>query len=117
MFVLLGLVAVRAAETQETWDSEPYRIRALLAVDAPGQLADVFAAELPAYLQERVPATTGPVGRLNVDAATGSLRHRLLDAIDAVAAEGLADAAADENKRLLVTLRASPWGYRLAARE
>jgi hypothetical protein len=123
---LLGWLAVaaamwtgvgHAADVADVWEGQPYRIEARLAIDAPGDLADQLAADLPAYLNDRVHTSIGIVWRLKTELATGPLRHKLLGGVDQFTAEDVADAAPDEDKRLLLTVRATPWGYELAARE
>ena len=123
---MLGIVAVatacwtvvgRGAELDDVWEAQPYRIHAQLAIDAPGDLAEQLAEQLPAYLQDRVNASIGIVWRLKTDVATGPLRHQLLRGIDSFTAEDVSDGAPDEDKRLLLSVRATPWGYELKARE
>jgi hypothetical protein len=114
--------ASTGADLTEIWEGSPYRINAVLAVDAPGELADQLAVELPRYLEQRVNTSIGVVWRLETEQATGSLRHQMLDGLDDFTAE---EPASDEtgargnreDKRLLLTVRATPWGYELAARE
>ncbi len=107
----------RAADIADVWEGQPYRIQARLAIDAPGDLAEQLAAELPAYLNDRVNTSIGIVWRLKTELATGSLRQQLLRDVDSFTAEDIADAAPNEDKRLLLSVRATPWGYELAARE
>ena len=107
----------RAAGVADVWEGQPYRIQARLAIDAPGDLAEQLAAELPTYLNDRVNTSIGIVWRLNTELASGPLRHQLLRGVDSFTAEDVADAAPDEDKRLLLSVRATPWGYELAARE
>jgi hypothetical protein len=110
-------VVGRAAEPDEVWEGQPYRIHAQLAIDAPGDLAEQLAEQLPAYVKERVNTSIGIVWRLTTDVATGPLRHQLLSGIDSITANDIADGAPDEDKRLLLSVRANPWGYELQARE
>jgi hypothetical protein len=109
--------ASRAAELTESWEGSPYRIGVSLAIDAPGELAEQFAAELPGFLNDRVNTAIGVSWRLKTDLAGGSLRHGMLHDIDGLTAEDVADAPEDEDKRLLLSVRATPWGYELSARE
>jgi hypothetical protein len=109
--------AGRAAEILETWEGAPYRIGASLAIDAPGDLAEQLAAELPGYLNDRVNTSIGISWRLKSELASGPMRHRTLNKIDEITAEEVAGAPEDEDKRLLLSVRATPWGYELAARE
>jgi len=123
LICLLALLAARgvgvgrAADRAEVWGGEPYRIHVQLAIDAPGELADQLAAELPDYLHDRVNTSIGIVWRLKTQLATGPLRHQMLRGVDSFAAEDLGDSAPDEDKRLLVSIRATPWGDELTARE
>jgi hypothetical protein len=110
-------VVGRAAELEDVWESRPYRIHATLAIDAPGDLAEQLASQLPVYLQDRANTSIGVVWRQKTDLATGKFRQQLLENLDAVTAEDVADWPPDEDKRLLLSLRATPWGYHLAARE
>ncbi len=112
-----GAIVGRAAEREDVWEGQPYRIHAQLAIDAPGDLAEQLTEQLPSYLLDRVNASIGVVWRLKTDLATGPLRHQLLDGIDSFTAADVAEGAADEDKRLLLSVRSTPWGYELAARE
>jgi hypothetical protein len=111
-----ALVA-RAAESNDVWQAEPYRIHAQLAIDAPGDLADQLAEQLPNYLKARVNASIGIFWRLQTELASGPLRHHLIDNINSFTAADIADGPPDEDKRLLLSVRATPWGYELQARE
>jgi hypothetical protein len=117
LFAAWCVAAVPALGQEASWDTEPYHIHATLAIDAPGDLAGQLAAELPVYLMDRVAASIGAAWRLELDVASGPLRHRVLRDIDALTAEEVSEATPDEEKRLFVAIRATPWGYQLAARE
>ncbi len=107
----------RAAELTETWEGTPYRVGVSLSIDAPGGLAEHFAAELPGFLLDRVNTSIGISWRLKTELASGPLKHQVLSDIDGLTADDVADAPEDEDKRLLLSVRATPWGYELAARE
>jgi hypothetical protein len=125
--LLMAAVAIRvaastaaAAESGTFWDQQPYRIRVTLAIDAPGDLSDQLAAELPAYLERRAEASIGPVWRLHTDVATGAFRARALRDVDSLASKDLpkSDSAdSPDDKRIVLVVRATPWGYELAGRE
>jgi hypothetical protein len=104
-------------ELAETWEASPYRIGASLAIDAPGDLAAQLAAELPGYLHDRVNTSIGVVWRLKTELAHGPLRQRMLRGLDDFSTEDVANAPEGEDKRLLLSVRATPWGYELTARE
>jgi hypothetical protein len=117
--MVLGIIVecARAADVTEVWEGEPYNIQLQLAIDAPGQLAEQLAEELPRRLKERINTSIGIVWRLQTEIAGGPLRHQLLEGLEHFANDDLADAAPDEDKRILVTVRSTPWGYELEARE
>lgn len=117
--VAAALVAatVHAAGPQKYWDIEPYRIHLTIAIDAPAGLADQLAAELPIYFKQRVAASIGALWRLETEVATGGERHRLLKGLDALSDGEPIAAVAGEEKQLFATLRWTPWGYELSARE
>ena len=60
------------------WDYQPYRIRAVVALDLPGGIAEQTANALPIYLQRRVVAAIGPVWSFNVELATGAVESTFL---------------------------------------
>jgi hypothetical protein len=99
------------------WDTEPYRIRAWLAVDAPGELAERLATELPAYLDDRVVAAIGPAWRYETVPADVKLGCKMRRDINAVALADLSASGDDFDKELLLLIETTPWGYRLTARE
>lgn len=123
---ILGIVAIAmlcwvvvgwAAAPDDVWEAQPYRVHAQLAIDAPGDLGEQLAEQLPAYLKDRVNTSIGIVWRLKTEPVTGPLRHHLLSRIESFTADDVADGAPDEDKRLLLSVRATPWGYELQARE
>lgn len=107
----------RGEGAAEVWEGEPYHIQMHLAIDAPGQLAEQLAAELPVYLKERVNTSIGIVWRLQTEVASGALRHKLLEGVDRFTTDDVAEVTPHEDKKLLVSVHATPWGYELAARE
>jgi hypothetical protein len=108
---------VYAAGPDEAWDVDPYQIQISLAIDAPGDLAQQLADELPAYVRERAAASIGSLWRLETELATGATRHQMLTELDSITTKQLAAGAPEEDKRMLVAVQATPWGYSLAARE
>lgn len=109
--------AASAAEAPVVWEAAPYRIRVELAIDAPGELAELLAAELPSRLEERVHTAIGAPWRVETEVVTGAARQRLLRGLDQFSAGNVVESAAGDDKQLLVVLRATPWGYALSARE
>ena len=133
-----SFTAAADVAAQETWDREPYRIHALLAIDVPGGLAEQVAKEMPSYLKERVDAAIGPAWSWTLEIPAGAARHRvfadILSPIDAEYPSGIESATgaraaesrvsreppefpADRDKLLLLTVRSTPLGYEIAARE
>jgi hypothetical protein len=110
-------MAVHAAGPAKYWDIESYRIHAVLAIDAPGEQADQLAAELPPCLEARAAAALGALWRLELELAAGPVRHRLLSGMNEATESDLLDATTAEDKQVWLTVRATPWGYELAARE
>ncbi len=110
-------VAVRTGRAADVWKGQPYHIQLSLAIDAPGGLAEQLAAELPQYLNDRTISTIGSVWRLKTDVASGELRYKLLGGLDALQDDDVAGADPKQDKQLFVTVRATPWGYELSARE
>jgi hypothetical protein len=100
------------------WDLEPYRIRAVVAIDVAGGLAEHLARELPRYLRQRVNAAIGPAWSFDVEIADGVLRHVVFANI---ATESTIPSAqipsGEEEKLLLVAVRNTPAGFQLTARE
>lgn len=100
------------------WDYQPYRIRAIVALDVPGGIAEQLTAEIPTYLERRVVAAIGPIWSFDIELATGALRRHVLSDVAARLDKPPADIPwADVDKLVLISLRWSPNGYSLAARE
>jgi hypothetical protein len=100
------------------WEYEPYRIRAIVAVDVPGGISEQLSAELPVYLERRVVASIGPLWSFNVELASGDKRQRVLSEVAAALENPPADIPwADVDKVVLVALQWGPDGYSLTARE
>ncbi len=119
----MGAVIVAArlnghAYAQETsWDFEPYRIQAVLALDLPGGLAEQLSKSLPSYLQDRVEAAIGPIWKLNTQVASGPLRYRVLKSITLFTDAPPTDFPTDGDKLVLVSIRAVPEGFEITSRE
>lgn len=106
-----------AAEVAEVWEGQPYRIAASMAISAPGDLEQQLARELPEYLHRRASTAIGSVWRLRPKVVKGELRHKMLSGLERIVDGDLPAAIAAEDKRLLLAVRATPWGYELASRE
>jgi len=83
MFVGVSLQAVTADAANGGWEYEPYRIRALLAIDLPGGLTQQLGQELPSYLQHRVEAALFPLWNFEIRLTAGAERTFLQDALAA----------------------------------
>ena len=119
--LLAGMIAAgagsEAAAPDKYWDQQPYRIQVTLAIDAPGDLAEQLAADLPGYLVRRAEASIGPIWQLHVDPAEGGLRQHALRDLDSLTTKDLPKSDIDADKRVVLTIHATPWGYELAGRE
>lgn len=110
-------VTIQATAAEVEWSRRPYRIQALLAIDAPGELAEQLAVALPTYLAERAEAAVGPVWGLETKVASGAVRQRILNEL-----QTLSDDPADEfsfaaDKLILLSIQATPDGCEISARE
>jgi hypothetical protein len=117
LVVCAALRAAVAAEVAEVWEGQPYRIQASLAIDAPGDLAQQLAGELPGYLSERAAAAIGSVWRLDVEPVNATERHQVLANLESQADPKPPEIEGDKDKLLLLAIRDTPWGYDLSARE
>ena len=99
------------------WDYEPYRIHAVLAIDAPGGLATQLANDLPAYLQCRVDAALFPTWIFDVQLAGAADRADVFTNLDSGSDAKPKGLPADKDKLLLLGVRWTPTGFELAARE
>jgi hypothetical protein len=119
--LLAGMIAAgagsEAAAPDKYWDQQTYRIQVTLAIDAPGDLAEQLAADLPGYLVRRAEASIGPIWQLHVDPAEGGLRQQALRDLDSLTTKDLPKSDIDADKRVVLTIHATPWGYELACRE
>jgi hypothetical protein len=105
------------AEGTSYWDQEPYRIHATIVIDAPADVADNWAANLPSYLKRRAAAAIGPLWQPSVELAAGALGEHMLTEIESIDAKQLPQSGADSDKELLLVVSSTPWGYDLSARE
>src|SRR5262245_21292651 len=60
------------------WDYQPYRVQAILTIDAPGGMAEQLAAELPEYLRQRVDSSLVPLWSFDLQLAAGVERSQVL---------------------------------------
>jgi hypothetical protein len=99
------------------WEFQPYRIRVVVAIDAPGGLAEQLHYDVPKYLQQRVQGGIGPLWSIDVELADPLQKH-LLSATVAVAPDDVPEAFAfDGDKLLLLSVRWTVQGFQIAARE
>jgi hypothetical protein len=113
-------VATTAAAQDRGWGFAPYRIHALLVIDAGGGLAEQLSDELPRFLTRRVAATIGPAWSFEVELADEILRHAVFTSIAASAtppSEFAKSTPQQSDKLVLLALRATPDGFELTARE
>ncbi len=99
------------------WDYQPYRIRAVLALDLPGGLSDQLSTELPAYLQRRVDAALAPTWVFDIQLAAGAERPAVFSTLTETSGAEPAGLAADKDKLLLLAVRWTTTGFELSARE
>jgi hypothetical protein len=99
------------------WEYQPYRVHARLAIDVEGGQSEQWAAELPAYLQNRVHTSFAPIWIVDVELATGAAGAKVFREIDADAPEKPTDLPKDTDKLILLSIRSTPLGVQLAARE
>jgi hypothetical protein len=102
---------------QGGWEYETYHVQIVVAIDAPGGIAEQLADELPRYLQRRIDASLIPAWSSNVRLATGVERKRVFADIDAPTPAPPADLQADTDKLLLASVRWTPESMDLATRE
>jgi len=113
--VLCHLPTISKGSEERSWEERPYEIRAVLAIDAPGGLAQHLAAELPKYLKRRVNASIGPIWSFDIAIATGVLREHVLSKIITITEAD--DISSDEDKLLFLTVHARADCFELTARE
>ena len=99
------------------WEYQPYRIQAMLAIDAPGGLAKRLSVELPEYLAQRVDASLAPVWIFDVQVAAGAERAQVIDALESQSSAKPANLPAGKDKLILLSVQWTPVGFELAARE
>lgn len=107
----------QAAAPSYEWELAPYRIHTLIAVDVFGNREGEVAAGLASHLDERVRTAIGPAWLLETEIATGPLRHQLLRDIESTSKDEMPQPPPGTDKRLLLAVRAMPYGYELSARE
>jgi hypothetical protein len=111
------LVATPASAKQGGWEYENYHVQIIVAIDAPGGVAEQLADALPRYLQRRIEASLIPAWSSNVRLAAGAERRRVFADIDAPAPAPPADLPSDADKLLLAAVRWTPESVELATRE
>jgi hypothetical protein len=113
----LTSLARSTAAAEGGWEYQPYRIRAILAIDAPGGVAEELSTELPTYLQRRVDAALTPVWIFDVQLAAGTERDQVFTTIETATDAKPTNLPADKDKLLLLVVESNPMGFMLAARE
>ncbi len=98
------------------WDFEPYHIQIIIAIDAPGGVAEQLTNELPRYVRRRVEASLVPLWSCDTRVATGLERAKVFTTITATEPPP-PDLPASKDKLLLASIRAAPRGIELTVRE
>jgi hypothetical protein len=114
--LLLRLPTVILADDRG-WDLKPYRIKALIAIDVPGGLAEKLASEVPRYLNERVEASIGTAWSFEVQLARGALRQSVFSNLLTFRTDPPTVFSSSGDKLLLVGVQSKPDGFQLTARE
>lgn len=118
LFTITCLLPSQTTAQSPGWDYQPYRIRAVVALDLPGGIAERTANALPIYLQRRVVAAIGTVWSFNVELATGTVRQHILADLATLPDTPPTDFPLNDiDKLVLVAVRGQPDGYSLVARE
>ncbi len=99
------------------WDFDPYQVKALVALDVQGGLAEQLAGELPRYLRERVEASLGRAWTFEAQLATGVLRHSVLANLYTVSQDAPSEFSSSGGKLLLLAVQSTNEGFQLTARE
>jgi hypothetical protein len=99
------------------WDFQPYRIKAVIALDVTGGLAEKLARELPRHLRERAEGAVGPLWSFEAQLASGVLRHSVLSDLRKADSAAHSKYSSPGDKLLLIAVESHPGGFRLTARE
>ncbi len=99
------------------WNFETYHVEIIVAIDAPGGLAEQLAAELPTYLGRRIYAALVPAWSCDVRLAAGPERDRVFARIADASDAPPPEFPADKDKLILTTVRWAPEGIAVTARE
>jgi hypothetical protein len=99
------------------WEFQPYRVHAVIVIDAPGGLAERWSTEIPTYLQHRADAALAPAWEFDVELATGAERAAVVDDLTPQSDSKPSYLPNDRDKLLLLSVKATPVGFDLAARE
>jgi hypothetical protein len=123
LFVLHGtLLAIanlpaRTHAADGGWEYQPYRVQALLAIDVPGGLTEIWTIELPAYLQQRADIALAPLWLVEFKLAAGAERPQVFNRLETQSLPPPKELLGDKDKLLLLSVRRTPTGFELAARE
>ena len=118
--IAIALIAIASPTSHAAdggWEYQPYRIHTLLAIDAPGGLAEQLAAKLPEYLQNRVDSAIAPAWVFDVELATGVDRAHVFDNLASTSNAKPQNLPADRDKLLFLGIEWTPAGFTLTARE
>jgi hypothetical protein len=116
LWVHLG-EAAETARDGRGWEFEPYRIEAVIAIDAPGGMSERLANELPIHVARRAAAAIGPAWALNVQVAEAVQRKVVLSDVESLVKPPAAPFPTGGDKLLLIAVRWGPEGFELTARE
>ncbi|HEY3392084.1 MAG TPA: hypothetical protein VGK58_05215 [Lacipirellulaceae bacterium] len=114
---LLWQLHIWASDDDRGWEFRPYQIKAVVALDVPGGLAEKLAMELPRHLRERVDAAIGPLWSFEAQLAKGVLRQSVLSNLRTGGSTSPGDFSSNGDKLLLLALESKADGFQLTARE
>jgi hypothetical protein len=115
LVVVTQPIQLRASEGG--WEYQPYRVQALLAIDAPGGLTESWEDDLPVYLQQRADSALAPLWRIDFLLAASLERRQTFDNLAAASPPLPKGLSEHEDKLLLLAVRHSSTGFELFARE
>jgi hypothetical protein len=102
---------------QSIWELTPYRVQIYLAFEDAPQITPAMAADIQAFLGERIESLIGASWNTTLTAAPLELSVAMVQGLAPLTTEQLPKESLKADKVLLVALSADSRGYRLQGRE
>ncbi len=117
VMVCSAAVGRSGALAQSSWESTPYRVDVVLAIEDTPELNGVVASDLKAGLKQQIDAVIGPNWSVRVRPAEIDLHWQILDSLESISPSAITPEQLGMDKVLMIAVRTAADGIVIEARD